>query len=290
MGNAASAVCCCIVASGVVIVGTLLANLDLDFTQEQWDSAHNAGTIEENESALASLGTDLKKTADSALPKNVARAAYIACNTYTRPDYSLGVGPMNDAITVAHYMKENGYTVYFIHNPTSTQFTKYLKHMVENSTSRLLVYYTGHGASVTDTNKDEADGKDEALVFEDKFVIDDELAKLIKGAAKPASSKVIFLNDCCHSGSIWDLAPGQGFAPGYLCLSAARDSETAKQTSMEGTDQGIFTFYFYKLLSGSPELTPTEMETKIAPYLKKYDQVFTKSGTDEALFTQKIFQ
>jgi hypothetical protein len=280
------ALCSCLASEGVQILSILVQQLGLDFSPEEWEQAHNSGTVEENSSALSSLAKDLKTTAP---PTTLTRAVLIACNTYTRPDYSLGVGPMNDAITVAHYMGSIGFNVYFIHNPTSAEFKQNLTHFLKNTTKYLLCYYTGHGASVADTSGDEADGKDECLVFDDAFVKDDELAKLLSSSGKPSESKVCLINDCCHSGSIWDLS-GNDLPPNVLSLSAAKDSETAKQTSMEGGDRGIFTFYFFKLLSQSPNMTPTQMEAAIAQYLKRFEQAFTKAATTPTLMDQPIFQ
>ncbi|OHT01332.1 Clan CD, family C14, metacaspase-like cysteine peptidase [Tritrichomonas foetus] len=284
----------CSAAKQVVtaLVPTLLQQLKLNFTQEEWDSAHNSGTVEENNETLSGLGTNLKTA--SSLPTNLGKAAFICCNTYTRPDYSLGVGPMNDAITVATAMKEHGFTIYFAHNPTSTEFKKYFKHFIGNTKEYLLVYYTGHGASIDDTHGDEDDEKDEALVFDDAvFVSDDDLAEIIAGAGKPSSSKIVLLSDCCHSGSIYDLDNPHysGKIPAnIMSIAAARDSETAKQTTIGGADQGIFTFYFYKLLEETPTLTPTTMESKINSYIKKYEQCYTVHATTSSLLTTQIFK
>jgi hypothetical protein len=168
---------------------------------------------------------------------------------------------MNDAITVAQYMSSIGFSVYFIHNPTSDEFKKSVAHFVKHTQQQLLVYYTGHGASVDDQNGDEADKKDEALVFDDAFVPDGDLVKQLSESGKPASSRVILMNDCCHSGSIWDLSSGS--PTGIVSISAAKDSETAKQTAMEGADRGIFTFYVFTLLTAPPKLTHKKWRARL---------------------------
>lgn len=271
---------------------SLLNQLGLNFSLDEWFNAHNQGTVEQNQSDLESLGVDLKTC--SSLPTNLAKAVYICCNTYTRAEYSLGVGPMNDAITVAQYMKNLGFSIYFAHNPKSTEFMKYFKHFLKNTKQYLVVYYTGHGASVDDKNGDESDGKDEALVFDDNFVIDDDLATAIAQSGKPASSTVLLLSDCCHSGSIYDLQTGnyggQKMPENIMSISAARDSETAKQTSVGGNDQGIFTFYFYKLLSEDATLTPKKMQSTIGQYLKRFEQSYVCYSTTESLLDKTIFK
>jgi hypothetical protein len=181
-----------------------------------------------------------------------------------------------------------GLTLYFCHNPKAADFQKYLTHFFKNTKEYLLLYYTGHGGTVKDTSGDEADGQDEALVFDDGFVVDDKLQEILKSSGKPATSKIVLLNDCCHSGSIWDLQSGKGLPANVMCLSAAKDSQTAKQTSIGGADQGIFTFHFFQLLEDNPKFTPNQIEPKINAEISKYQQMFTKSATTPALLTQPI--
>jgi len=70
-----------------------------------------------------------------------------------------------------------------------------------------LFYYSGHGTQTPDTDGDESDKKDEALVPHDvrvgesKFenlLLDDKLGML---AAEVADRNMVFILDCCHSGS-----------------------------------------------------------------------------------------
>jgi hypothetical protein len=76
---------------------------------------------------------------------------------------------------------------------------------------RVLFYYSGHGTNFDDTNGDETDGKDEALVPHDvdvverdgekygvNFLVDEELGKLIAGIP---SRNVLVIIDACHSGT-----------------------------------------------------------------------------------------
>ena len=276
---------------------SILTKLGLNFTPQEWDAAHNAGTVDTQQQAVEEvasdqpLGCDLKKMSN--LPTDLKRCVYICCNTYTRPDYSLGVGPMNDALAVAGYFKQLGFDLYFAHNPTSDEFLRYLEHFVKNTKEYLVVYYTGHGGSIDDQNGDETDGKDEALVFDDNFVVDDKLADVLASSGKPDSSVVCLFNDCCHSGTIYDLKPGlfngNQMPTKIFSLSAACDAQTAKQTSVGGKDQGIFTFYFLKLLSQDPSLTPITMEAQINQYLKKFDQTYMCSSTSPEVLNKPCF-
>jgi hypothetical protein len=262
-----------------------LLGLDLNFKKEEWQEIHNQGTFEENTSTLAKLGVDLTKSK----PTGLKKAVFLCCNTYTKPELALGVGPLNDAATVGGYLMKKGFTVLYAHNPKAQQFLDMLTHCIKNTSEYLLVYYTGHGASVKDLDGDEEDRMDEAMVFDDTHVIDDKLMQTLVGAGKPPSSKVCLMNDCCHSGTIWDLKPGIGQPDNVMCLSAAKDAQTAKQTKVDGAEQGIFTFYFFKLLTQKEKMTPAEMESQINPYIQKYDQEFTKSATTPSMLNDPIF-
>ena len=45
----------------------------------------------------------------------------------------------------------------------------------------LIVWYSGHGSYVRDTNGDEADGVDETLYLYDGNLVDDELNNILQG-------------------------------------------------------------------------------------------------------------
>ena len=274
------------------IAMTILSKLNLNFTQEEWEEQHEQGTIEENSTELDEIGRNLAKIT-SLKGQDLKKVVYICCNTYERPEYSLGVGPINDAITVSSYMRDIGFDVYYSHNPTSKEFIKYLRYFYHWTTDHLVVYYTGHGASVKDTNGDEEDGYDEAMVFDDDFVVDDDLAEILAKSEKKPTSKVLLLTDCCHSGSIYDLQSaayhGLTIPPNIMSISAARDKQTAKQTSIGSKDQGIFTFYFFKFLSSDPKKTANQMESKSQAYLSRFDQNFVSFATTNGMLDMPIF-
>lgn len=269
-----------------------MASLGYDFSNDDWQRLHNRTDEKETKGKLWSHGTDLGSKKVGSFSAKPAKALFICCNTYTTPGYELGVGPMNDAIYIAEHMESLGYEVFFLHNPNAPDFVPWLGYFFENTTEALLVYYTGHGASVKDDDGDEDDGMDEAFVFDDKgFVRDDALLECVQQRKTNDDLRVVLLSDCCHSGSIWDLQSERrkNLPANMLSLSAARDSQTAKQTSIGGADQGIFTHYFVKLISETPDITPKKMKKRIDGYISKYDQHFTMHMTRPGLAKSPIF-
>ena len=69
------------------------------------------------------------------------------------------------------------------------------------------IHYSGHGTYIRDSNGDERDGRDECLCPVDYtksgFIRDDDIAVLL--SRFNPRTKVIFIADCCHSGTIGDL-------------------------------------------------------------------------------------
>jgi Caspase domain len=110
------------------------------------------------------------------------------------------------------------------------------------------IHFSGHGTSVEDKSGDELDGCDECLCpsdYERAGVLrDDEVAALL--ARFNPRTRVVFVSDCCHSGTIADLryrwiAPTEpreenaraACAAPVILLSGARDSETAADAQFE---------------------------------------------------------
>lgn len=74
-----------------------------------------------------------------------------------------------------------------------------------------VLTYSGHGTWIPDRSGDEPDGRDEALVPYDvgangkNLITDDVLADLFTRV--PAGAVLVFLSDCCHSGTIYRFFP-----------------------------------------------------------------------------------
>jgi hypothetical protein len=241
---------------------------------------------------LKKFGRDVGASPISRLPATFGRVALICCNNYSSYRLSLGTGPINDAVSFAKCMKQFDYEVYFLHNPRSRNFLTYLDAFFSRTTDRLVFYYVGHGTNVRDLDGDEADGQDEAFVFDDGVVIDDDLISHLCTNKNP-SNAIVLVTDACHSGSIWDIQAGsvngRTLPSGIISVSAATDAQTAKQTMINRKDQGIFTYNLTKLIAAEPNLTPTQIGNKIKVELKKYQQNFTVGTTSVEFLSQPLF-
>ena len=226
------------------------------------------------------------------LPTTLEKVCFVCINTYVGTNMSLGDGPMNDGYNIAKCLKRYGYTVYYLLNPKKSNFLAKLEFFFKNVKSELVVYYTGHGTSVRDTNGDEADGYDEAMVFVDGNIIDDTLVETLI-EHKNTTNKCVLMSDCCHSGTIWDIQggdiKGRKLPDDVMSISAASDKQTAKQTVVERLEQGMFTYNIMKILKAEPNLSATECKTKLTSVLRKYGQTVTLGATTASMLTDPLF-
>lgn len=134
---------------------------------------------------------------------------------------------------------------------------------------------------------------DQAMVFSDGLIKDDELAYLINTYIR--SKSLILINDCCHSGTIWDLDMVNP-VHNVTSISACSDKQVAMQLSeSKVTEQGIpytvgggiFTTAFWKHMN----IDTSEFDVDgINHELSKYEQtcVVTTSKLPSLYTTGKL--
>jgi hypothetical protein len=245
---------------------------------------------------LCEIGKDLSRLKLSEFQSPITRVCFMCVNSYTDPAKALGVGPLNDAVTVGANHRLLNYFIYFLHNPTTRQFMDYLNAFLNIVTENLTVYYSGHGSQVADRNHDEADGKDEVMVFDQGFIVDDDLAAALKKNCN-GRCKVVLISDCCRSGTIWDIPEDvskaeRAFPPNIISLSASRDSQTSKQASGLGNvraAQGLFTFHFFRIIRQNPRITAAQVVPLVNQELKSFQQTCTVLPTRREMMNQPIF-
>eukprot|EP00929_Paragymnodinium_shiwhaense_P003202 TRINITY_DN103632_c0_g1_i1.p1 TRINITY_DN103632_c0_g1~~TRINITY_DN103632_c0_g1_i1.p1 ORF type:complete len:320 (+),score=83.29 TRINITY_DN103632_c0_g1_i1:49-1008(+) len=93
-----------------------------------------------------------------------------------------------------------------------------------------IFFYAGHGTQTADADGDEDDGLDEDLCFvkpdgSSDFLKDDEVAMLLQNFNP--ETHILFVTDCCHGGTICDLAREELSGRPIVHLSAVKDSQEA---------------------------------------------------------------
>lgn len=193
------------------------------------------------------------------------KALLIGCN-YRGTRYALQ-GCINDAKLMKKLLKEkfNFDSVTLMTDDTETkpnkaEILKAVEDLIKNAKVNdfLCIYFSGHGIQIDDLNHDENDGKDECYVSLDfQKVLDDELYSIVKQHDKKI--KIMFMFDCCHSGTIMDFPYnmyGQtsslsthNFKATCVCLSGCRDPQYSYETRLGRKIHGALTYFFNEIMT-----------------------------------------
>lgn len=166
------------------------------------------------------------------------KKALLILNPYFNTSYELGQPVLNDGNMMEKYLTRYGYDVSRLVDASSSVVIEAIKKLITTS-EEAVIYYSGHGSRGS-YSKEESDGRNEAFVFMRRVVLveDDEMAEVLK---LNKTKKLILFNDCCHSGTIWDLE-NVDIGPDQVVynISACRDCQTAAQLAENGALTSIF--------------------------------------------------
>lgn len=154
--------------------------------------------------------------------------------------------------------------------PTKSNILNELNLLLENSISgdKIFLFYSGHGTNFFDTNNDELDGQDEAIVPLDATnkstcILDDELNNILKTKLKE-NVAIFSLFDCCHSGTILDLKFNyldgnnndiqtinnlvQETKGKIIMISGCKDNQVSMDSVINNQNTGALTYAFLQTL------------------------------------------
>jgi hypothetical protein len=149
----------------------------------------------------------------------------VGINDYPGRDSDLK-GCVNDAKDWAEELTGRGFEVTSLHNKEAIKATIVagLRNLLEKAGSGDIAVFTfsGHGTWQIDRDRDEDDGRDEALcpwdVKEKNPLLDDALYDIVQ-EHRTAGTRLIVLSDSCHSGSVSKAFPEPGSAPKVRFMS-----------------------------------------------------------------------
>lgn len=165
--------------------------------------------------------------------------------------------------------------------------------------------YSGHGTRVADTDGDEPDGYDEAIVLHGSLYTDDELAGDLKMFASDIPVTVIA--DSCHSGTMMRLLPptdpaSDGLRPRFvdasafkregsprplrtlshrfgaprgdsgprnILLAGCKATETSMDAFLDNAYHGALTYHAVRLLRENPRITWREFHRHLLTCVRR---------------------
>ncbi len=121
-------------------------------------------------------------------------------------------------------------------NATITNFDDQIEWLGSNADSNdaIIIYFSGHGGQVNDTNGDEVDGKDEFIALYDTLLIDDALKARFN---QILSGQFMIFMDSCNSGGFLEEIAGTN----RLVISSCDEDEFSYENSQLG--HGVFSYF-----------------------------------------------
>lgn len=242
---------------------------------------------------LKEIARDVQQIPIQNVPQVMDKIFLICINTYKSYQINTGSSPIMDAFNLARIIKQRGYQVFFIHNPHANIFMRYFAAFLESTENHLIFMYVGRGTGVRDLNGDETDGVDEALVFDDGNIIDDDLVNCLVHCKNPNSRLTLF-TDASYKDTIWDLQEkaqnGKPIPPNVLSLSAETKLQTMTATieAEARVEKGQFAQALTRAFRNNPEATPNDLQRLMESTLREAGQVYTIGTTTPDLLDQPV--
>ncbi|KAA6376432.1 MAG: hypothetical protein EZS28_028042 [Streblomastix strix] len=249
------------------------------------------------------------------IPPNILIENCIALffNPYEGLPHTLDSGPVNDAHLMAELYISKGYNVVYLCDATPHEYYKWMDWLLSNVKKELVSYFSGHGTQIPDETGQEVDGLSEVLVFynsnkktsgekitalkgiTNETVSDTVMHDLIISKDYP-NTRIVLITDCCHSGTMFNFdlpLKGKLNSPktnriNVICVGAALDAQTAKQTVQGKIESGVFTFNFVQFIKTKQTATFIDLEKYMKKNIQKYQTIQITSNNPKNLKDQII--
>lgn len=196
-------------------------------------------------------------------------------------------GCHNDAWALAELLMNRGFYVMLLVDdglavkPTHKNILEALSQMSRLAREEAFFSFSGHGIRIHDTNGDELDGLDEAIVPADFLqsgpVPDDALVDTLRAMQCPLT----ILMDCCHSGTsfdlpfrwyegLWQRESGVALKTDIKMISGSHDNETSADAKIHGRYRGAMTTAFIECWEEG--ISMVILLERMRDYVKMYRQ------------------
>ena len=254
---------------------------DNEFSIKQFYNVRQFSTNKKLLGSLKKFGTSLndKKIEDISFD-SLNKVCFLLINNYEDEDKCLGVGPLNDGYLVSLIYKKLGFNIFYLYNPRKEEYLNFLDFFMKKTKIELTVFYTGHDMSSTGS---------EGIEFINGSLSRNSIGNIIAQNCS-GKARVLFITDCYEGGSVFDINSGYhqkdaqplNMISFYVIKTDSPDSKDCQRT------HGIFTYYFCKIISQCPNITPDNLVDKINPSLNRFNEVFQCEISNEELADSKI--
>lgn len=214
---------------------------------------------------------------------NLNKVCFILINTYENENEDLGIGPLNDGIHIALQYHRLHYKVYYLYNPKSSQFIEYLEFFLKNTSKALTVFYSGNDLPNNDVH--EIIFKNEKL---QSCIVKKAISQNYNGKAK-----VMFITNSFNGGTVFDIQSikhsNNQQSSNIISFWVKKEMNDLKQNEHKKS-HGIFIYYFCKIISDSPKISPKELADKINPSICGFNEYLKYDISNPNLIEAPLLQ
>ena len=198
------------------------------------------------------------------------KVCFILINDYDDEDKELGVGPLNDGYLIGLKHYRLGFKVFYLYNSKCEEYLPLLGFFLKNTAEALTVFYSGR------------DDNSEGIEFNDGTLTKSTIGEIISLNCV-TQAHVVFITDCLGGGSVFDIKN----CANVILFSVQKTNSNESKESQRS--HGIFTYYFCKIISGCPNITPNRLVETMNHSINRFDETFTCEFNNKELGESPIF-
>lgn len=264
---------------------------DETFSEKKFQRKRKISTKETLCKSFGRIGMCVNgKSPDSIPVEGLDKVCFVICNTYSRPEYKLGVGPLNDGYMVALAQHHQEAKVFFLHNPNHDEVLRFIGYFLKYTRELLTIYYSGRSATLRNHSNGKSSGNDSAMVLNDGYVFDSELNQLLYEYLNE-TTRVILIADCCNQSRIWNLhnplKPKEYLSGQVILITVGIDPQAESKACSKA--HGIFTYLLCKNLEMTPRITAKELAERISTHLKRFNEIVITDATVSDLLYDSLY-
>jgi hypothetical protein len=166
--------------------------------------------------------------------------------------------------------------------------------LLDIATENLTIYYSGRRSEIFDYDDQKVTSIDQVIVFDDGYLIDDDLSLLLQKHPKGKNTKIFLVSDLHETGTVWDIPIDKKqvereFVPNIVSICNTCSFDDFIVPSNEPHYQGLFTYYLFASTALNGSFIPNKELPLISSLLSPYKLSVDIISTNPQLLEENIF-
>lgn len=258
---------------------------DNQFSDSKFQSVRKVSNQKEIIESFHRIGMDINDVEVDDIPKeNLNKVCFVLINNYYKDYKCLGVGPLNDAYLFALIHHKMGFKIVFMFNPEMDNFTEKLEFFLANTVMALTIYYSGRDSSSRVRRVGHG-----IQFIDDEVMSSKEFGQLVGGKSN-GTAKIIIISDCGSGKTVFSMKAATNTENAHtspmINFSVDKKILTPRERRMS---QGLFTYYFSKLVRQFPNASPKEMVDMLNISFERFKITFSSLVSFDTLDEKPMF-